>query len=212
MLNFQQNYDARPMDRTKILKSLIMFFFLKPDSYFYTDSIDETDCCTIMGRLCEELMRSTDGKHYRRYFSEEEFVKATASLEDRYPKTMRLKLLRAMQEAQIIVPYLNLYEFRFSYWVYFFAAYQMYINKDFYDYMLVSAKCIYMPDIVEFYSGIDPKCDDLIRQIISELRLLSNDVVTNLVPVMEDPYPHLKFRQNPALETKTKEQLEEGIK
>lgn len=212
MLNFQQNYDARPMDRTKILKSLIMFFFLKPDSYFYTDSIDETDCCTIMGRLCEELMRSTDGKHYRRYFSEEEFVKATASLEDRYPKTMRLKLLRAMQEAQIIVPYLNLYEFRFSYWVYFFAAYQMYIDKDFYDYMLVSAKCIYMPDIVEFYSGIDPKCDDLIRQIISELRLLSNDVVTNLVPVMEDPYPHLKFRQNPALETKTKEQLEEGIK
>jgi predicted phosphodiesterase len=212
LFNFQQNYDAHPIDRTKILKSLIMFFFLKPDSYFYTDAIDETDCCIIMGKLCETLMRTTDGKSYNRYFTEEEYKKATNSLDGKYNEELRLKLLRAMLDAQIIVPYLNIYEFRFSYWVYFFAAYQMYIDPAFYSYMVETAKCIYMPDIVEFYSGIDPKCDPLVEQIAEELLSLSGDVTTNLVPVIVDPYPSLKFRQNPNLDNKTKEQLEEGIR
>ena len=212
LLNFQQNFDAHPIDRTKILKSLIMFFFLKPDSYFYTDSLDETDCCVIMGKLSEMLMRSSDGTYYQRYFTEDDFKRSTSPLDGKYSENTRLRLLRAMQDAQIIVPYLNYFEFRFSYWVYFFAAYQMYIDTDFYNYMVEHEKCIYMPDIVEFYSGIDPKCDRLVEKIITELVTLSNDVTTNLVPEQKDPYSLLKFRQNPELDTKTKEQLEAGIK
>lgn len=212
LLNFQQNFDAHPIDRTKILKSLIMFFFLKPDSYFYTDSIDETDCCVIMGNLCESLMRTSDGKTYQRYFNEGDYLKVTKELEGRYPEKVRLELLKAMLDAQIIVPYLTYYEFRFNYWVYFFAAYQMFIDQDFYTFMVESEKCIYMPDIVEFYTGIDPKCDSMVERIVTELINLSEDVTTNLVPAMVDPYPILKFRQNPNLENKTKEQLEEGIR
>ena len=210
LLNFQQNFDAHPINRTKILKSLIMFFFLKPDSYFYMEAIDEDDCCEIMGKLCETMMRSTDGKYYQRYFSEEDFKRATSSLNGKYSENIRLRLLRAMQEAQIVVPYLNFYEFRFSYWVYFFAAYQMYIDPNFYKYMVEHEKCIYMPDIVEFYSGIDPKCDMLVEKIINELQNLSHDVTTSLIPEQKDPYSVLKFRQSP--DTKTKEQLEAGIK
>ena len=189
-----------------------MFFFLKPDSYFYTDSLDETDCCVIMGKLSEMLMRSSDGTYYQRYFTEDDFKRSTSPLDGKYSENTRLRLLRAMQDAQIIVPYLNYFEFRFSYWVYFFAAYQMYIDTDFYNYMVEHEKCIYMPDIVEFYSGIDPKCDRLVEKIITELVTLSNDVTTNLVPEQKDPYSLLKFRQNPELDTKTKEQLEAGIK
>lgn len=211
LLNFQQNYDTHPIDRTKILKSLIMFFFLKPDSYFYTDVVDEEDCCEIMGKLCESLMRSSDGKSYQRYFTVEDYKKATDSLAIKYSEETRLSLFRAMQDAQIIVPYLNSFEFRFSYWVYFFSAYQMFIDSDFYNYMVDDAKCMYMPDIVEFYSGIDTKCNSMVEIITNELFSLSNDVTSNLVPVFKDPYPELKFRQNPQLETKTKEQLEEGI-
>ena len=196
LLNFQQNFDAHPIDRTKILKSLIMFFFLKPDSYFYTDSLDETDCCVIMGKLCEMLMRSSNGTYYQRYFTEDDFKRSTSPLDGKYSENTRLRLLRAMQDAQIIVPYLNYFEFRFSYWGYFFAAYQMYIDADFYNYMVEHEKCIYMPDIVEFYSGIDPKCDRLVEKIIAELVNLSNDVTTNLVPEQKDPYSLLKFRQN----------------
>lgn len=212
LLNFQQNYDAHPVDRTKILKSLIMFFFLKPDSYFYTDAIDESDCCEIMGKLCEALMRSRDEKTYQRYFSEEQYLKATDGLNGKYSRELRLNLLKAMLDAQIIVPYLNLYEFRFSYWVYFFAAYQMYIDRQFYDYMTGFVKCIYMPDIIEFYTGIDPKCDDLVSKLTNELLVLSKDVVTNFALNAEDPYASMKFRQNPVLDNKTQEQLEERIK
>ena len=212
LLNFQQNFDAHPIDRTKILKSLIMFFFLNPDSYFYTDVFDETDCCIIMGTLCEALLRSSNGRSYQRYFTEEQYLKYTDALNPKYNESTRKRLLRAMQDAQIIVPYLNSFEFRFSYWVYFFAAYQMYINADFYTYMVDNEKCIYMPDIVEFYTGIDPKCDSLVIKIADELLRLSDDVTTNLVPALKDPYSELKFRPNPNLENRTKEQLEEGIR
>ena len=212
LLNFQQNYDAHPIDRTKILKSLIMFFSLKPDSFFYTDAIDENDCCVIMGKLCESLMRSSDGKCYQRYFTKDDYKKATKELVGKYTEKVIEQLLDAMMDAQIIVPYLNTFEFRFSYWVYFFSAFQMYIDQEFYTFMVEHEKCIYMPDIVEFYTGIDPKCDLLVAKIAKELYTLSEDVTSNLVPVIKDPYPQLKFRQNPDLENKTKEQIEEGIK
>ena len=165
-----------------------------------------------MGKLCEYLLRSTSGNRYQRCFTKENYLKATEGLNNNYPEKVRLALLNAMQDAQIIVQYTDSYEFRFSYWVYFFAAYQMYIDQDFYSYMVEHEKCIYMPDIIEFYSGIDPKCESMVSMITNVLMALSNEVTNNLVPALKDPYPEIKFRQNPNLDTKTKEQLEEGIR
>lgn len=212
LMNFQQNYESRPINRSKILSSLLQFFFLKPDSFYYTDSIDEEDCCIIMGALCKTLLKNNDGDCYQRLFSEDEYIKATDNIPQRgYTVEVRQKLLKSMIEAQIIVPYLNLYEFRFSYWVYYFAAYQMYSDKSFYDYMVNEQKCIHMPEIIEFYTGIDPKCADLIESIISELNTLSSSVSSSLGVCIANPYKTLKCRPNPALETKTREQLEEDI-
>ena len=210
LLNFQQNYDAHPANRTKMLKSLIQFFFLKPDSFFYTENIDETDCCIIMGALCEVLMRNNDSRFYQRYFSEDEYYEATEMPDSRYTKNLRGKLLEAMKDAQIIVPYLSYYEFRFNYWVYFFAAYQMYYSSSFYNYMVDEQKCIYMPDIIEFYTGIEEKSVDLVEKITKRLAQLSKELSDSL-GVMKNPYNLLKYRANPYIENSTRDQMKQSI-
>lgn len=211
LLNFRQNYEAHPVNRSKVLDTLIKILFLKPDSFFYTSNIDETDCCLIMGTLCERLMRQNDGRYYQRWFTEEDFKTATSELIGRYSENVMMRLFVQMKEAQIIVPYLEYYEFRFSYWVYYFTAYQMYQNKEFYDYMVDTQKCIYMPDIVEFYSGIDPKCEDIVSKISLELNKLSSLVITVLGKNPFNPYDLLKCRPNKSIEDKTQEQLEQDL-
>ena len=211
LLNFKQSYDTHPADRTKMLKSLLQFFFLKPSSYFYTEDINEQDCCIIMGALCEYMMRKNDGKLYQQSFSEEEYYDATSQLDGRYTKELRKHLFDSMTEAQIIVSYLNNYTFRFNYWVYFFTAYQMYVSQEFYQYMVEEQKCIYMPDIVEFYTGIDEKCQDMVTLINKELVEKSQEL-SDKFGAIKDPYSLLKFRPNPKLDSLTRTQVEENIK
>lgn len=211
LLNFQQNYDTQPVNRSKILDTLIKVLFLKPDSFFYTNNLDDVECCLIMGTLCEHLMRQNNGKHYLRYFTEEDYLTATSELKGRFSDHVIINLFEQMKEAQIIVPYLNYYEFRFSYWVYYFTAYQMYHNKEFYNYMVCTQKCIYMPDIIEFYSGIDHKCEELNLLIIQELNKLCGDIIKNLGINSFNPYDLLKCRPNKAFEDKTQEQIESEL-
>lgn len=211
LLNFQQNYDTQPVNRSKILDTLIKVLFLKPDSFFYTNNLDDVECCLIMGALCERLMRQNDGKYFLRYFTVEDYKGATSKLKERFSEHSIMNLFEQMKEAQIIIPYLNYYEFRFSYWVYYFTAYQMFQNKEFYDYMICSQKCIYMPDIVEFYSGIDHKCEKLILLIIQELNKLCGDIMDNLGINSFNPYNLLKCRPNKALEDKTQEQIKQEL-
>ena len=212
LLNFQQSYDTHPADRTKILKTLLQFFFLNPSSFYYTENIDETDCCVIMGALCEYLMRNNDGRYFQRYFSKDDYMKATVVPDSRYTEKLRETLFQAMLDAQVIVPYTSYYEFRFSYWVYFLAAYQMYSTPSFYQYMMEEQKCIFMPDIVEFYTGLDEKCEHMATTICKELAELSDKVSTRLGAPVVNPYAILKFRPNPEIEQKTKQQIEESVK
>lgn len=211
LLNFQQNYEAQPVNRSKILDTLIKVLFLKPDSFFYTNNLDDVECCLIMGTLCENLMRKNDGKYYLRLFTEDDYKTATSRLRSRFQENVMMRLFEQMKEAQIIVPYQNYYEFRFSYWVYYFTAYQMYNSKDFYNYMVHTQDCIYMPDIVEFYSGIDHKCEELISLIIQELNKLSSEILQNLDISAFNPYELLKCRPNQLLEDKTQEQIEQEL-
>jgi len=211
LLNFQHNYEAQPVNRSKILDTLIKILFLKPDSFFYTSNIDDLECCLIMGSLCEHLMRQNNGKYYLRWFTENDYKTATLSLRNRFSENVIMRLFEQMKEAQIIVPYLNYYEFRFSYWVYYFTAYQMFHSKDFYNYMIHNQKCIYMPDIVEFYSGIDHKCEDLVTLIIQELNKLCSEILQKLGISAFNPYNLLKCRPNKSLEDKTQEQIEQEL-
>lgn len=208
LMSFKQNYDSRPVNRSKVLSSLIQFFFMKPDSFFYTESLDEDDCGIIMGCLCEHLFKN---ESFKQYFTEIDFNKAMERLDGRYTKSQLTGLFKSMIDAQIIILHDNYYTFRFNYWVYYFAAYQMHISDEFYSSMLAK-KCIYIPEIIEYYTGINPKCKDLVDTIIDELITISNCVNNSLGTKVVNPYIHLKWGHNKALEEKTTEQLETDIK
>lgn len=181
---------------------------MKPDSFFYTESLDEDDCCIIMGCLCEYLF---EGESFKQYFTETDFNKAMERLDDRYTQTQLNGLFKSMIDAQIIILHNKCYTFRFNYWVYYFAAYQMHISDEFYSIML-SKKCIYMPEIIEYYTGINPKCKELVNSISNELISISASVNNSLGTNVGNPYVHLKWGPNKTLEEKTTEQLETDIK
>lgn len=212
LMGFKQNYEARPVNRAKVLSAILQFFFMKPDSFFYTKDIDEEECCQIMGALCEQLLRKDSNNSYTRLFSREFYTNATQNLQDRYTKTLVDKLFDSMLEAQILVESNNLYEFRFSYWQYYFTAYQMFVSDEFYAYMVDTQKCYYMPDIVEFYTGINPKCSDLINEIITQLNGIAENVNSSIGINLINPYANLKWGHNPNVESKTREQLDSDIK
>lgn len=212
LMGFKQNYEARPVNRAKVLSAILQFFFMKPDSFFYTKDIDEEDCCQIMGALCERLLRLDSNVSYTRQFTREFYTKATQGLPERYTKTLVDKLFNSMLDAQILVENNGHYEFRFSYWQCYFTAYQMYVSDDFYSYMMGTQKCYYMPDIVEFYTGINAKCSELINEIIAHLNGITENVNNSIGINIINPYASLKWGHNPNVESKTREQLDSDIK
>lgn len=212
LMGFKQNYEARPVNRAKVLSAILQFFFMKPDSFFYTKDIDEEDCCLIMGALCEKLIQIETNNSYSRLFSKEFYTKATQDLQERYTKPLIDKLFNSMLEAQIIVENNGLYEFRFSYWQCYFTAYQMYVSDEFYAYMKDSQRCYYIPDIVEFYTGINAKCSDLISEITTQLNAITNNVNSSIGINIINPYTGLKWGHNPIIESKTREQLDSDIR
>lgn len=207
LMSFKQNYDSRPVNRSKVLSSLIQFFFMKPDSFFYNESIDEDDCCIIMGALCGFLF---EGENFKQYFTDADFKKAMEKLDGRYASSQLTNLFHSMIDAQIIIQHYNYYTFRFNYWVYYFAAYQMHISDEFYS-LMMEKQCIYMPEIIEYYTGINPKCKSLVERIVDELTSISKSVETGLGISIGNPYQHLKWGPNKILEEKTTEQLESDI-
>lgn len=212
LMGFKQNYEARPVNRAKVLSAILQFFFMKPDSFFYTKDIDEEECCQIMGALCEQLARKDSNNSYTRQFCREFYTNATQNLQDRYTKTLIDKLFKSMLEAQILVENNELYEFRFSYWQCYFTAYQMYVSDEFYAYMIDTQKCYYMPDIVEFYTGINHKCSEFINEIITQLSGITESVNSSIGIKIINPYASLKWEHNPNAESKTREQLDSDIK
>lgn len=209
LIAFLNDFEDRPINRSKVFKYVLKVIFDNPGNLFYGDTLDEDNCGFILGYFCEYLLRND-----KKSFTETEYLNLTKQFcEENFNTSNVVDLLQVLKNNQIIVSIGESLAFRFSYWVYYFAALRMKDSEDFKEFMLNEKHSLYFPEVVEFYTGIDGRAEDVVKLLISNLNNLSQTVRSKIGITEEiEPFRDIKWSLNETTKGLTQEQLEENIR
>lgn len=168
---YEKQIDYSPNNRTEMLeKFLHLIFSGYKKQQNYSNLPDMKDSFYVLGKFSERLIRTAKSK-----FSRSEFLQFGAE----YCKEMVIdvdcaRLFDIMEAESVIVSHGNQSIFRYVSWVYFFAAHRMYHDVEFRTYILADSRYACFPEIIEYYSGIDRRRDELLLTLRADLERLNN--------------------------------------
>ncbi|KAB7729938.1 DUF4062 domain-containing protein [Rudanella paleaurantiibacter] len=196
-----------PINRTKLLETILFGIFQDYDLPTYHDKKpDVKDCSFVLGYLCELLVLRDDFEFTDEYFRE----MLTKFCADNFIDLDLHYLLNALKDNSIIVKNgMGLNYFKNSYWVFYFIAHRMDMNKDFRECVYQNKKYIDFPDIMEFYTGINRNKEDALLTLNADLEETLK-VVRQKVNIPNDLNPYKAIKWIPDISTLEKEEAKIG--
>jgi len=168
----EQAFDESPVNRTEMIgRVLFLLFYQYSKIPRYAARPDLKDCEFALGYFCEWLLRG--GK---KSFSKSEFYQKVQEYCDKQILDLDIEILFAFLVSENIFVRKGLeFEFRFTYWLYFFAAHRMHHDSNFRGFILSERRYSAFPEIIEFYAGIDRMRTDAIVQLTQDMDAMDAD-------------------------------------
>lgn len=173
----ESNFNEKVLNRTKLIKAILFVLFTDNDSFSYSSENPEVDECTfVLGIYCKELVMNATGS-----FDANEFQGKLRDICNENLISLDVdKMIQILLDNCILVRYGNTFEFKHTFWIFFFAAECMLHDDSFKSYIMENQKYVNFPEIVEFYAGIDGKREDAITILLSDLNSLMVKVDENI--------------------------------
>ena len=202
----EQAFEESPVNRTEMIGRVLTLLFWQFDQIpRYATRPDLKDCEYALGYFCEWLVRAE-----RTTFSKTEFY--DKALE--YCKAQLLDL-----DVEVLFAFLAItnvlvrkgtdFRFRFSYWLYYFAAHRMHHDEEFASFVLSDGRYTAYPELVEFYAGIDRRRHDAVACLTTDLARMNSDFLTRTQIASDlNPFGHAKWAPDQA----ALEQLQEEVR
>ncbi len=203
---FKEDFNERPVNRSRVFDKILKNLF-NDSGLRYNGELTEEDCKLIMGALGYQLFRN---KNHRFTKDQLESIVIT-TYKNRFSKNEIEKILQLLIDNKIIVEVANTYRFRAVFWEYYFTGFKMYQDENCFKEM-VKGKNYLIPDIMEFYSGANPKCNEALDLLNEELVKLLHSVRDGLGFKPFNPYPNFKWNLNEHILGKSKDELDKEIK
>lgn len=204
---FQDN----PVNRTEVLERVLRIIFDNHKVPTYRSSVpDMKDCQFVLGYFCKQMILNDAD-----VFTEEKFKSILNKYCDDNGITLDISYLFEILVAnQIITRYFEYYCFRFTYWVYYFAAMQMHNgDNDLIDFIITKKNYIHYPEILEFYTGKDRRREDAVRFMSEDLSKATTSVRQKVGwPGDLNLFNFLKCQQSEGQTQKVIDYLETGVK
>ena len=204
---FRIGSEYSPVNRTKLLETILNTIFEEYEIPTYHDKKpDVKDCSFVLGYFCELLVINND------FVFTEEFFKSKLKefCELNFIQLDLNYLLNVLIDNSIFTKESSgLHYFKNSYWVFYFIAQRMNMNKAFLQNVYVNKKYIDFPEIIEFYTGIDRNKEDAVQILINDLdeTLLT---VKNKVNIPDNLNPYKSITWNPDIKALEKEEAKIG--
>ncbi len=161
----EKHFDESPVNRTKMIEMFLFVLFDLVELPTYKTKPDVKDCEHVLGFFCEELIRKNVYD-----FSRDEFISSINTFCQEKLLDIEVSVVfDVLLQNRIIVGWVDKFRFKAAYWLYYFAANQMHVNKDFYDYIISNGIYTNFPEIIEFYTGIDRNSSDMINVLTRDL-------------------------------------------
>ncbi|MEN9285744.1 MAG: hypothetical protein RLZZ179_3237 [Verrucomicrobiota bacterium] len=163
----EQAFDESPVNRTEVIGRVLTLLFVQFDKIpKYSTRPDLKDCEYALGYFCEELMRSGNPS-----FKKEDFYSTAYKYCKKQFLDLDIDVLFAFLVMEnIFVQRGIVFEFRFSYWLHFFAAHRMHHDVQFAQFILEEKRYSAYPEVLEFYAGIDRRRSDAVAKLTEDLR------------------------------------------
>ena len=199
--------DYNPINRTKLLETILNTIFNEYEIPTYRDKKpDVKDCSFVLGYFSELLVLRSDFEFNEDFFKS----KLKECCELNYIDLDLDYLLNALLDNSIFgKTSLGLLYFKNSYWVFYFIAQRMNMNKEFLQNIYTTKKYIDFPEIIEFYTGIDRNKEDAL--IILE-RDLDETLLTvrTKVNIPDNLNPYKSITWTPDIAAMEKEEAKIG--
>ncbi len=207
LMAYRNSFETHPVNRSRVLEMVLNTIFKNSNTLFYNDALDEKDCCNIMGVIAYDLFQKEND-----FFSGDDLIKAVMKeLPLKYTDVQIKDLFNILSKNQILKSTAYGYRFHFAYWAYYFVAYRMYASEGCFNEMINNKRQYFNEDIVEFYTAINDKSDNIVTILIEKLGELVNKVNLNVGRPFWNPYDILRWNHNEVAKGKTSEQVESEI-
>lgn len=170
---FETNYSGDLINRAKLLQTVLTILFSDAESFFYSSNKPNIDDCqVILGAFCATLVKT-----HRRMFSVSEIVESLKKFcEENFYDIEIEVIIHVLLENNILLRYNEYYEFKHSYWIFYFASAYMIQNTEFASFILDNKQYVNYPEIIEFYTGQDGRRTKAIETLLADLKDLIKTV------------------------------------
>nr|VFJ76900.1 MAG: hypothetical protein BECKFW1821C_GA0114237_111111 [Candidatus Kentron sp. FW] len=161
----EKHFDESPVNRTKMIEMILFVLFDLFDIPTYKTKPDVKDCEYVLGYFCELMI-----KEGRYDFTKEEFIGKTSSFCNERLLDLEVWIVfDILFENRIIINHGGGFRFKALYWICYFAANRMHADEVFYQYIVNERTYVNLPELVEFYTGIDRRGSDMVRVLTADL-------------------------------------------
>lgn len=162
----EKYFDESPVNRTKMVSMYlsVLFDFAKyPD---YSKKPDKEHCEFILGSFCANMIM--DDKYS---FSKDEFIEASQNIVEKQKLNLDIHIVfNILFDNHIIIQDGSNFSFKQAFWIYYFAAKRMNDDDSFREFILTDKEYTSFVELIEFYTGINRKQNDLIDLLTTDLQ------------------------------------------
>ena len=163
----EKNFDENPVNRTKMIEMVLFALFDLGEIPTYKSKPDVKDCEYVLGLFCEGMI--IDNIYH---FTRESFLKKITAFCKQKLLDLEIDLVfDILFSNNIIIKSEIGFCFRAAYWIFYFAAKRMYVNKEFCEIILNNETYVSFPEIIEFYTGIDRNRSEALEILVKDIQL-----------------------------------------
>ncbi|MDI9334612.1 MAG: metallophosphoesterase [Cytophagales bacterium] len=202
------DFDSSPVNRSEMIKRILFLLFNAQSIPSYKARPDLKDCEYVLGHFCASLLEKGVFTFSRDYF----IASLQKCCRDGYIDLEVQVVFDILSANNILVPRDGKFAFKFSFWIYYFAALRMHHEPSFATYMLSDFKYAGMPEVVEFYTGIDRQREDAVKSLTKDLETIRLQIDEKCgFPKNMDPYRLAQWQPTEEALAKMTDEIEVGI-
>jgi len=201
------DFDESPVNRTEMLKR-VLFLIFNTEIPTYKSRPDLKDCEYVLGYFCEIMLRKNEYS-----FTRDDFLNVLGQFCKDRVIDLEVEVLFDMLHANnILVDHGNSFDFRFTYWIYYFAAHRMYHDKDFADFIFKDMRYANYPEMIEFYTGIDRRREDALNVLVKDIQVSSKKVQEKSgLPDELNPYRFAQWKPSAKMLGRMQSEIRDGV-
>jgi hypothetical protein len=204
----EADFDESPINRTDMLGRILFLLFNVDNLPSYRTRPDMKDCEYVLGYFCETMIRTNTY-----FFTRENFIATLDAFCKERVMALDVQIVFDILYANhILVPFGNLFCFKFAYWIYYFAAQRMHHDQGFTKFIFGNMHYTRFPEVIEFYTGIDRRREDALNILIEDLKRGNASVRDKCgIPDEINPFEFIQWNPSPEALEQMQNEVRDGV-